>query len=85
MSYSLNSLDGDYIRDYIGAVIRVLKGDTRSFDNGSYEVIVWDAYQLPVAHSWHSSHVPAQELALAGQRLRGFCRPERSWDSIIQF
>ena len=32
MSHSLNSLKGGYIGDYIG----VIKGDTRSLDNGSY-------------------------------------------------
>ena len=36
MSYSLNSLKGGYIGDYIGTTIGVIKGDTRSLDYGSY-------------------------------------------------
>ena len=36
MNHSLNSLNGGYIRDYIGDTIRVIKGDTRSLDYGSY-------------------------------------------------
>ena len=36
MSYSLNSLKGDYIGDYIWDYYRVIKGDTRSLDYGSY-------------------------------------------------
>ena len=35
MSNGLNSLKGGYIGDYIG----VIKGDTRSLDNGSYGTI----------------------------------------------
>ena len=35
LSYSLNSLKGGYIGDYIGDYYRVIKGDTRSLDNGS--------------------------------------------------
>ena len=35
-SYSLNSLKGGYIRDYLGDYYRVIKGDARSLDNGSY-------------------------------------------------
>ena len=35
VSYSLNSLKGGYIRDYIGATIGVIKGDTRSLDYSS--------------------------------------------------
>ena len=30
-------LKGGYIGDYIGTTIGVIKGDTRSLDNGSYE------------------------------------------------
>ena len=37
MYYSLNSLKGGYIGDYIGDYYRVIKGGTRSLDNGSYE------------------------------------------------
>ena len=37
MSYSLNSLKGGYIGDYIGTTIGVIKGDTRSLDTGSHE------------------------------------------------
>ena len=37
MSYSLNSFKGVYIGDYIGTTMGVIKGDTRSLDNGSYE------------------------------------------------
>ena len=33
MSYSLNSLIGGYIGDYIGEPYRVRKGDTRSLNN----------------------------------------------------
>ena len=37
MSYSLNSLKGDYIGEYIGDYyIGVIKGDTRSLDYSSY-------------------------------------------------
>ena len=36
MSYSLNSLKGVYMGDYIGDYYRGTKGDTRSLDNGSY-------------------------------------------------
>ena len=32
MSYSLNSLKGGYIGDYIGTTMGVIKGDTRSLD-----------------------------------------------------
>ena len=39
MSYSLNSLGGNYIGDY-GTTIRVSKGDTRSLDYGSYGYMV---------------------------------------------
>ena len=35
MSHSLNSLKGGYIGDYIGATTGLIKGDTRSLDNGS--------------------------------------------------
>ena len=34
MSHCLNSLKGGCIGDYIG----VIKGDTRSLDNGSYNI-----------------------------------------------
>ena len=37
MSYSLNSLKGGYKGDYIGGIIGVIKGDTRSLDYSSYE------------------------------------------------
>ena len=40
MSYSLNSFEGDYLRDYIGTIVGVIKGDTRSFDNGSHDVFI---------------------------------------------
>ena len=36
MSYSLNSLKGGYIGIVQGYIIGVIKGDTRSLDNGSY-------------------------------------------------
>ena len=39
MSYSLNSLKGDYIGDSIGNYYRAYKGDTRSLDYGSYRGI----------------------------------------------
>ena len=35
MSYSLNSLKGGYIGDYIGTTVVVTKGDTRSLDYSS--------------------------------------------------
>ena len=35
MSHSLNSIKDDYVRDYIGTAIGVIKGDTRSLDLGS--------------------------------------------------
>ena len=35
MSYSLNSLKGGYIGDYIGTTIGGIRGDTRSLDYGS--------------------------------------------------
>ena len=35
MSHSLNSLKGGYMGDYIGYIIGVIKGDTRSLDHGS--------------------------------------------------
>ena len=35
-SYSLSSLKGGYIGDYIGTTIRDIKGDTRSLDYSSY-------------------------------------------------
>ena len=38
ISNSLNSLEGGYIGDYMGTTIGVIKGDTRSLDNGSYEL-----------------------------------------------
>ena len=38
MSYSLNSLKGGYIRDYIGTIIGVIEGYTRSLDSSSDEV-----------------------------------------------
>ena len=40
MSYNLNSLKGGYLGDYI----RVIKGDTRSLDNGSHEL--WIKFRL---------------------------------------
>ena len=36
MSCSLNSLKGVYIGDHIGTTVGLIKGDTRSLDNGSY-------------------------------------------------
>ena len=39
MSYSLNSLKGGFMGDYIGATIRVIKGDTSSLEHGSYEIV----------------------------------------------
>ena len=36
MSYSLNSLKGGYIGDYIGTTVGVIKGDTRSLDYNTY-------------------------------------------------
>ena len=36
ISRSLSSLQGGYIGDYIGTTIGVIKGFTRSLDNGSY-------------------------------------------------
>ena len=41
MSYSLNSLKGGYIKDYIGTTIGVIKGDTRSLENGSHDFSFW--------------------------------------------
>ena len=35
MSYSLNSSKGGYMGDNIGGYYRVIKGDTRSLDDGS--------------------------------------------------
>ena len=41
MIYSLNSLKGGYIGDYIGTTIEVIiKGDTRSLDSGSHAVAI---------------------------------------------
>ena len=40
MYYSLNSLKGGYLGDYVGATIGVIKGDTRSLDYGSYDISV---------------------------------------------
>ena len=37
LSHSLNSLKGDYIGEYMGTNIGVIKGDTRSLDSGSTE------------------------------------------------
>ena len=31
-SNSLNSFKGDYIGDYMGSIIQVIKGDTRTLD-----------------------------------------------------
>ena len=42
MSYSLNSLKGGYIGDYIGTTMRAIKGNTRSLDYSSYRHIVND-------------------------------------------
>ena len=39
MNYSLNSLGGVYIGDYIANYYRVIKGDTRSLDYSSYELL----------------------------------------------
>ena len=36
MSHSLNSLKGGYIGIIYGTIMEVIKGDTRSLDNGSY-------------------------------------------------
>ena len=36
MSHSLNSLKGGYMGIIYGTTIGVIKGDTRSLDNGSY-------------------------------------------------
>ena len=36
MSYSLNSLKGVYMGDYMGTTIGVIKGETRSLDSSSY-------------------------------------------------
>ena len=38
MSYSLNSLKGGSIGQYIGITIGEIKGDTRSLDSGSYNL-----------------------------------------------
>ena len=38
MSYSLNSLKGVIYGILWGTIIGVIKGDTRSLDNGSYEL-----------------------------------------------
>ena len=38
MSYSRNSLKGEPIGDYIGTTVRVIKGDTRSLDYGTYMI-----------------------------------------------
>ena len=38
MSYSLNSLKGDYIGGNIGDYYRGYSGDTRSLDSSSYRV-----------------------------------------------
>ena len=34
-SYSLNFLKRGYVGDYVGSIIELIKGDTRSLDNGS--------------------------------------------------
>ena len=36
MSYRRNSLKGCYIGDYIGSMIEIIQGDTRSLDYRSY-------------------------------------------------
>ena len=72
MSYSLNSLDGDYIRGYIGAIIGVLKGDTRTFDNDSHVVFI---------------HGKDPEIfALPGSRLGAVRRnsPQELSDPVLQ-
>ena len=47
MSYSLNSLKGDSIGDYIGEYVRVLKGDSRSLDYSSCrEELLSGTYQV---------------------------------------
>ena len=43
MSYSLNSLKGAYIRDYIRDGHRVIKWDTKSFHYSSY---CWDCIEV---------------------------------------
>ena len=43
MSYSLNSLKGGYIGDYIGSTIGVIKGDTMSLDYCSCEYSILPA------------------------------------------
>ena len=35
MSHCLNSFKGGYVRDYVGSVTGVIKGDTRTLDYGS--------------------------------------------------
>ena len=35
VSFSLNSVKGDYIREYIGTTIGIIKGDTRMLDYSS--------------------------------------------------
>ena len=49
MDYSLNSLKGGYIRDYIGDYHRVTKGDTRSLDSSSH------GHALPFFPSSHNT------------------------------
>ena len=39
MNCSLNPLKEGYIGDYVGTTIRVIKGDTRSLDYGSYDTV----------------------------------------------
>ena len=45
MNYSLKSLKGGYIGDYIRITSKATKGDTRSLDNGS------NSYRNPVGFS----------------------------------
>ena len=48
MSYSLNSLKGGYIGDYVGTTIGVIKGDTRSLGYSSY-VLVSSSFSIPAS------------------------------------
>ena len=51
-SYSLNSLKGGYIGDYIGTTIRDIKGDTRSLDYSSYGL--GSCFLMAIARAWSS-------------------------------
>ena len=49
MSYSLNSLKGGSIGDYIGDYYKRIMGDTRSLDYSSYRILPGSILPFPAA------------------------------------